>query len=501
MKVNFVIIIATAILFFSCTKESSFERIDHNDVQTPITKADTYYSLKEDFVFSVTEKDIWAYIERQNNFPQVRSMEPMVRDEDTLLFIVNLDNGWRVFSADKHLPPVVAEIPEGSFDNMTLENPGLRDWMESMMNLTFKLRRESDVSSATDYTELWVDAPLKIQNRGVNLVKGLRLGPSWTRVKINQYTTLHQVASYGPLLQTKWGQQDPWNMNLPCYSGNDRFPNGCVAVAVSQLLYYYHNAINCPTGLYHSLSISDWVLHSATPPDISYYTSVLSRTDYQDSSSRWGQMIKNYSEYYQYYPNSIIGTSYVSDLMIDVGNRANMHYYADGSGGGATDNGAQAALVSYGLSSSLESFSCTNAYSDIINSKPLYMGASDVLSDDGHSWVIDGVKVYQNVNHYVYQWWLGYMYGVYPEGEEMTPAQAREAAMEIGLDEPEDGMITYETVYTDYYSYKFHMNWGWSGISNGYYFSDDIVSNGADTYRFAANQQMVYNIHASSPSN
>ena len=42
----------------------------------------------------------------------------------------------------------------------------------------------------------------------------------------------------GPLLQTQWGQEDPYNMLCPIYKG-ERAPTGCVATAVSQIMKYF----------------------------------------------------------------------------------------------------------------------------------------------------------------------------------------------------------------------------------------------------------------------
>ena len=502
MRLNHHIVIALSVLLsFSCNQKAKIEVVTElTETQEAVTKADTPTVLEGEFDFSVRDKDIWAYIERQKDFPRVLSIEPRVREGDTLMFIANLEQGWRIFSADKHLPPVLAEIPEGTFNQKLLDNSGLRLWMKSIMDLTCKIKQQKDLSTATDYTDLWAGYPvLKKEEGKTRGVQGLSMDPTWTRVTINQQTSYQVVDTQSPLLETKWGQGYPWNLRLPMHYTLNHYPTGCVAVAVSQLLYYYHNAINCPSGLYHGIAIDDWILHPANGNEQPYYTSSLSRTDYQNPSSRWGQMVKDYSAYISNYPSSIAGASYVSDLMVDVGNRSNMKYYADASDSGSTIEDAQLAMSSYGLSSTHITFNEPYAYSNIVNNKPLYIRGTDTGGENniGHAWVIDGAQKYQFVNYNTYQWWMGYLVGSLPNGEEMTLEEARQAAWEIGLDKPEDGMITHGYTYSTDCDYRFHMNWGYDGQSDGYYYLTDSVMFGEDYYSFIVDLEMLSNIHVS----
>lgn len=109
----------------------------------------------DEFDFGVTESDVRAYIARQKNSSEIRSIDPVQRDGDTLLYVVNYPDGWSVFSADKHLPPVVANGQTGSFDIKNLNNPGVLGWMNNMMELTSRLRKESAAKTANIYTDIW----------------------------------------------------------------------------------------------------------------------------------------------------------------------------------------------------------------------------------------------------------------------------------------------------------------------------------------------------------
>lgn len=494
-KFHYCIVLLALSTMLSCSTRELDENTSLCSSNSSPTKAVILdSSFTSEFDFSVQEKDIWAFVERQKGFPQIISIEPRLRGKDTLLFVAHLEKGWRVFSADKHLPPVVAEIPEGFFNQQALENPGLRGWMESIMDLTCELKQEKELSSATDYTDLWEGYQVS-KKEGKPAIKGLSQEPTWTRVILSQQTTF-DVTPYGPLLLTKWGQRNPWNISLPLYQGTQRHPTGCAAVAISQLLYYYHNTISSLSGLYQNITITDWQYHTGNPP---YYTSTLSRINYQDPSSLWAQMPKDSTEYSINYPASLVGASYVSDLMVDVGNRASIHYFADGSGSGTNVPSELPALTSFGLSYSHGSFDVTTAYAEIVNSRPILLNGFDSIHyspEVGHAWVIDGVTRYRYITYTTYQWLMGYHVGSLPNGEEMTFAQAQEAAWSIGLDKPEDGMITYETSYTEPY-YKFHMNWGWNGESDGLYYYNDLVLHNGHYYQLTSNQSMTYGFHAS----
>ena len=503
MRILHQTILLLAIFFtLSCAKEVRMSYTEESsEAVAALTKADVPAFVEGEFDFSVHEKDVREYIERQKDIPRIISIEPQVREGDTLLYIANMEQGWKIFSADKHLPPILAEIPKGSFNQKFLDISGLRLWTKSMMDLTCEIRQERDISSATTYTNLWAGHLVLNNKEGVKKgVRGLSTNPTWTRVTINQYTTLDPVLVKEPLLETNWGQGSPWNESLPLHHLWAYYPTGCVAVAVSQLLYYYHHVINCPSGLYHGISIASWNYHPSTYDySHAYYTTVLSRSNYQNNSIRWGQMVKDEEEYLTYYPSSILGASYVSDLMVDVGNRANTKYWEDATGSASTIGDAQMALASFDLLSNHDSFSSPAAFANILNEKPLLMAGVDSTNyeiPEGHAWVVDGAVKLQQVNHSIYQWWLGYSVGAAPYGEEMTISEAREAAFQMGYDKPEDGMITHETTYSSNYYYTFHMNWGHYGEGNGYFFPTDQVVINEHTYQYAASQEMLHNIRA-----
>ena len=438
----------------------------------------------EDINFCVSESDVRNYINRHADSPTILSIDAVKRDEDTLLYVVNYRNGWALFSADKHLEPVVAENKTGSFCLETLDNPGVLLWMNEMMDLTSRLRQETEKESANEFTDIWegrctrkkeTDNPAKSQY-------------TWTKVLLSSLQETIDTLSVGPFLQTEWGQNDPWNMRLLYNHYQSHFRTGCAAVAISQLLYYYNDSIGIPSGLYHGITVHSYYDYGT------YYTSSLTRTDYTNPSSRWAQMVKKYSDYDSTDSSSVSGASYVADLMTDVGNRVNMRY-APSKSYTMSINDIYSGLSFYGLTGDIASFSDNLAYTEIlIHQRPFYMEASP-LQGMGHAWVVDGMKQNRIKTTNTYRWYLGYSPGVGPDGEPATQAEALEAALEAGYDHPEELMETQEVVYSGPFR-QYYMNWGWDGQENGYYSENPTVTHNGNTYSFVNNRQMVYNIRS-----
>ena len=438
-----------------------------------------------DINFCVSESDVLNYIDRQADSQRILSLDPVRREEDTLLYVVNYENGWSLFSADKRLQPILAENKTGSFRLDSLDNPGVILWMNDIMDLTSRLRQETEPESANEFTDIWEGRCARKKETG----KPEKSQYTWTKVLVSSLQETIDTLNVGPFLQTEWGQNDPWNMKLPHYDEtNSRYPTGCVAVAISQLLYFFNDSISTPSGLYHGITLSSYIDH------YTYLTFIITRTNYTDPSSRWAQMVKKYSDYDSLAPSSVIGASYVADLMTDVGERVNMRYTPSISYT-TTVNDAKGGLTYFGLTGDVASFSDNLASTELItNHRPFFMQASPSVGP-GHAWVVDGLEIYRVKTTNTYRWYLGYSPGVGPDGEPATQAEALEAALEAGYDYPEDLMETQEFFYSDLYG-KYYMNWGWDGQGNGYYTGNPTVTHNGNTYSLVNNRSIIYNIRS-----
>lgn len=113
----FVSVFLLSLQFVSCTGIGVLAPDKEMEVSSLLTKSvgpvtDQFKEVN----FVVNEADVLNYIYRQNDGARrIVSLDPVKRDGENMLYIVNFAEGWSIFSADKHLPPIVAENNTGFF--------------------------------------------------------------------------------------------------------------------------------------------------------------------------------------------------------------------------------------------------------------------------------------------------------------------------------------------------------------------------------------------------
>lgn len=206
------------------------------------------------------------------------------------------------------------------------------------------------------------------------------------------YTTIE------PLLTSMWGQDNPYNTLCPEYEGTV-CPTGCVATALSQIMYY-HKWPKKGSGS-HSY---DWNVNGQTISTLS--------ADFSQSVYDWDAMTPLYGS-----TSSQQSKDAVARLMHDVGIAFEMQYFPTGSGAYST-TAIQAMATYFNYDQSMELvirdfYGLAEwqemIYNSLAQGYPVFYAAT-TAADEGHAFVCDG---YNN----------GY----------------------------------------------FHINWGWDGLSNGYF--------------------------------
>lgn len=148
------------------------------------------------------------------------------------------------------------------------------------------------------------------------------------------------------------------------------------------------------------------------------------------------------------------GSSAVAQLMANVAYSENMQFACAGSG--TLLSSASAALTQvFGYSSATHGdYSASAILAELQGSKPVLISGDQPNNQNGHAWVADGFN-------------SGYQ-------------------------------CTYDFEHHSTGGYNFlyyHMNWGWSGLSNGYYNTNVfVVSNGLYMQNFSYARKMVTNI-------
>ena len=226
----------------------------------------------------------------------------------------------------------------------------------------------------------------------------------------NTFKTSSSYAAISPLLSTTWDQINPYNQNCPNFFGYGKCVTGCVATAMAQVMYYHHaNSVNQTTNMIPSYECNRIWLDGSDTLQIS--------VDAIPTGSLidWENMLDSYSG-----SSTTIQQQAVANLMKYCGASVQMDY-ANSSNGGSTaySKDVPIALKTYFNYSDETTLKYRNNYSsdnwenliynELNNSRPVYYSGSNPSA--GHAFVCDGY----------------------------------------------DG--------TGY----FHINWGWSGTSDGYF--------------------------------
>lgn len=143
-------------------------------------------------------------------------------DDSPIMYVFFLNpQGYIVVPANKGLPPIIAYSFENEFGAISEENVLLQ-------------LLKADVSSRIDHIDLISENIIK--NRDEQWQKYL------SPVKINQQSI---VSTVGPLLDTKWSQNAPYNNFCPIdLDSGKRSVAGCPAVAMAQILNYHRTTQN-----------------------------------------------------------------------------------------------------------------------------------------------------------------------------------------------------------------------------------------------------------------
>lgn len=418
----------------------------------------------------------------------VSSVEPIAYGKDTLLYIVNFsnNNGWIVLSGDKRTESILASSKTGQFDLNHLGGSAV--WMQEVAEKIYGVKRSNHQDTTSTAYKKWccIDT-LALNIKGHPTVFNTRSAlsdknhykreyPDSVTKLVNIETRIITTKQVGPLIQTKWGQSDPWNKCVPALAYADRnCYTGCVAVAGAQMLYYFHYLKNKPECTY-SQGGCVGVVWDDDNKSYSYSFS-------NPSSIIWDKMSKIADL------SSKEGTDAVSVLMSYVGTRVNMDYRKEGSGTKTEylinlyrENGISAEMCPYNFNLVKESLDKKlpvniRAATGIKKKKFLFIPLGKEYLN-GHSWIIDGYKETESETTYTY--------GRFPSSmlakEYKEPEDFHEPDKIIPADTPRTFKETTLSTYT-----CLLMNWGW----DGYY--DDAEYNFLESEPWNANG-LTFNI-------
>lgn len=193
-----------------------------------------------------------------------------------------------------------------------------------------------------------------------------------------------------PLVQTLWNQETPYNDQCPTLTGGNPYPTGCVATALSQIMYYWKYPVHG----------SGKATLSVTAEGAGGIISV----DFGAATYDWENMLLDY-ESNQY---DDAQAKAVSTLMLHCGVAVGMNYNPTGSG--AYSHEARYGMIHYfnynpGINLMMRNYYSTAEwmkliYTELNAGRPVYYTGVDPNAG-GHAFVCDGY----DANGYVHINW------------------------------------------------------------------------------------------------
>ncbi len=270
--------------------------------------------------------------------------------------------GYLIMPADKRVEPILAFSNNGYFPHSGALPSGLANWLSVNHKNMQLLRKDTSLKQPEGVANLW--AEFTSANSGIS-----RIGNSARKAlpPPPPCEPTSSVQTVGPLLQTTWGQGQPYNYLCPvgAYS-NGYTPTGCVATAMAQLMYYWK-----------------------APASYSWSTMPLT---------------------INYYPVTYPGNLAVAQLMLDAGTSVAMLYHDSGSYPSLGNvfpprigaiSCSTALTNTFGYASATDAdYNYLNVVSNLNAGEPVLLGGTDdnttilfwSFGEDGHEWVCDGYE-------------------------------------------------------------------------------------------------------------
>jgi len=447
-----ITVTATTILtcFVACTMKDEVRRMDQIEpIRFPNTRSVTENDVSQ-VKTQVISRGMLPMILKGFIDPKTfentghYSLNVITEDGNDLIYVVNFDEGgWVLVSGVlTKESPILALSSSGYFDPKTIKSPETAFWLEAtkrkIMDSIDEMPLEK-MSSNNRLSKSDLNTSSRIQSLGDSYF--------WIQYPIDTAITTTNLSAVYPLLNTKWGQGYPWNYKCPTIDGV-QCPTGCVAVAYAQEFYYLHNYLGEPTSLYHQIDTCyDW--------HYTYFKPLHEMTNRVSPSPRWGEMPLLNPGY------QTIGTNYVGDLMIEIGQQVFMKY-----GYNLSETVLSIPIFSnYGLSYSSSNFDPSIAITQLNDSIPLVIGAyRNPPEVGGHAWIIDGHQSTRTI------WTRSYQWRRIPEelmNQFLDYVRFSDRDMRLLYPDVVENQIDYEQY--QYYSCIFSMNWGWDGVNDGFY--------------------------------
>lgn len=235
-----------------------------------------------------------------------------------------------------------------------------------------------DIDHIPDNMKWWLD----------NYARQIKaLGTSLTPAKSD--LGMRRAAAIQPLIQSKWGQDAPYNYMCPDgnyvdydeagYNTNNRCPTGCVATAMAQIMYYWKWPESCP-------ALSEY---SKTKTEYDGTRTELNLKGLPATTFKWDKM----KDLYTVYDENDESAMAVAELMRYCGQAVEMGYSPSGSGASVYEE--MVSVFNYNANLhrlTRNSYTAVQwegiIYEELAAHRPVLYSGQNV--EDGHQFIVDG---------------------------------------------------------------------------------------------------------------
>ena len=440
-KTLFASVAMAMLLLNACVSDSQ----DAPEIKNEAVKTEVLTGIQHDIMVNILSTKFGGYHKGRPNTRAAAeiSLTPYIENGDTLLYIAQYADGWEIYSASEKSNMILFSSDHGRFD---MNDPSMPPAFREM--LTEEIRHISDLKAdTTKYVHpSWGPSALTNSDlaEGEIVYHGSKNTRSDSDIDYDNMPPGHWVLvetevieqeeyTSPKLIVTKWGQDYPWNIYakwIETSSGYKQAVVGCVAVALSQYMYYTHFKDGVP-----STSVSQALM---TLDGLDYVFSGA-------SSTIWTVMAKKKTD---------SGTEAVALLLGDVGRKVNTIYDTEVSV--STASCAISCLIStYNLNFSITDFSFDKVVASIDKGYPLISHAHSSTGTIGHCFIIDQYQTSHKEIRYLYGW----------EREPWNSANGPDPWDNNDVDE-DGNVITWaytNEIYKTSNTNKISMNWGEDG--------------------------------------
>lgn len=469
MKVKLYLLIALlGITLYSCENVvDKSDAIPYSANQITVTVIDTVGDVNLDVIKHVAESYIKSTQTRNSIAKKIKEIIP-VNDEQgvTSIYIVNYENnqGYLILSGINEYQPVLAFSEKGNFNIALIDVDGTSLWLQEQQGII------KNITTMPDSIK-WRNK--KAWNKFFEKETSVQLGIK-TQTRSGISALEREISDYIEESLAQWRREGytiyPYSELSTIFSGDDldyinetinnhaedRYCGGVNGTVFLRTKKIINNSSKGPLLQSQWNQVGGYEVNGYPAGCTAVAMGQIMRYHEFPVLYNWSAMAYNYS------------TSLTVQLLTEIGKKVNMNYDKDGSTAFISD--VCNAFKQYGYSqANILAHSLDRIKHELLQDCPVYMtGTNNGTPLVAHAWVCDG---YNDKETY-------------------------ESFDLMVLDRfSTDRIPPYYSIWsnsTNYSDVKYlHMNWGWGGSNDGYFYQDNVNPPGRD---YSVNRYNIVNI-------